>query len=159
ALPAGKGGVGPLGFLNGFEGQVDVLARGKLSSSSKANAPVTVSLLLKEGKIRADVPPGLTSDEKMGHVYGIYDGPGKKRAIVMDAQKQAIVIDLNKAGEHLKSVGGGPHTPQTPGGGGGPSKPPPKVTKTGKSDTVAGYTCEIWEITDEGSRAQVCIAS
>ena len=155
SLPASGGGAGPLGFLNGFEGEIDVQAKDEKPTSSN-KGPINVPLLLKDGKIRADVPANLA--EGQGHVYGIYDGPGKKISIVMDQQKQAIVIDLNKAGDNLKTFSGvkGGHGP---GGSGGSTKPPPKVTKTGKKDTVAGYSCEIWEIQDEDSKGQVCVAS
>ena len=90
---------------------------------------------MKNGKLRADVSPSL-GNEQMGHLYGIFDSGEKKAYGVMDSKKQAIMIDLNKTGEHLQTASHG-------GGGSAPSKPPPKVTKTGKTDTVAGYTCEI----------------
>lgn len=156
-LPGATGGGGPLAFLNGFEGEIDVTAKGKLAENGKSQAPIAVPLLLKDGKIRADVPANLS--EQQGHIFGVYDGPGKKITIVMDQQKQAIVIDLNKTGEQLSQFS----KPKLPSGHGSsaPSKPPPKVEKTGKNDTVAGYKCEIWRITDteDGSKAEVCVAS
>jgi len=33
-----------------------------------------------------------------------------------------------------------------------------KSRTTGKTDTVAGYACEIWKISSEGKRAEVCAA-
>lgn len=158
AALGGKGGVGPLAFLNGFEGEIDILAKGHAGShgAPKPATPspdVHVAVLMKSGKIRVDVPPGTAGTEKMGKMYGIFDSGEKKAYGVMDAQKQAIMIDLNKTGEHLQnashSTGGGPTAP---------TKPPPKVTKTGKTDTVAGYTCEIWDMTDETTHATMCIA-
>ena len=35
---------------------------------------------------------------------------------------------------------------------------PPQVDKTGKTDTVAGYKCEIWHIVSEKSVGDLCIA-
>jgi hypothetical protein len=153
-----KKGVGPLAFLNGFEGQIDVLSKGSLGGDPKkvASPPVTVNVLLKNGKVRVDAPPGMSGAEMMGgKAYGIYDGPGKKAYLVMDAQKQAILIDLNKTGETMKSMGS---RGKPPGGPAAPTKPPPKVTKTGKTDKVAGYECELWDITDETSKGTMCIA-
>ena len=42
-LLGGKGGAGPLAFLNGFEGEIDVLAKGK-HVASKPGAPDTMTL-------------------------------------------------------------------------------------------------------------------
>ncbi len=156
-LLGGKGGVGPLAFLNGFEGEIDILVKGSPGGkhgAAKPGAPDSLHLpiLMKSGKIRADVPTGVGGSEQMGHIYGIFDSTGKKAYAVMDQQKQAIMIDLNKTGEHLQTA-----SSKSPGST-GPTKPPPKVTKTGKTDTVAGYTCELWDITDEGSKATMCIA-
>jgi hypothetical protein len=152
------GKTGGLAFLNGFEGEIDVLAKGQPGGAHGAAKPAApspdlhVAVLMKTGKIRVDVPPGLAGTEKLGHVYGIFDSGQKKAYAVMDAQKQAIMIDLNKTGEHLQNAS------HTTGGPAAPSKPPPKVTKTGKTDTVAGYTCEIWDIADDTNHATMCIA-
>jgi len=35
---------------------------------------------------------------------------------------------------------------------------PPKVTRTGKMDTVAGYECEIWKIESKGKKSDACMA-
>ena len=48
--------------------------------------------------------------------------PEKKLYVVMDEQKQIIVVDLNKAGEQFKSFGEG--MPKGPHGKSEPSKPP-----------------------------------
>jgi hypothetical protein len=93
-----------------------------------------------------------------GHI--VLNSPEKKLYIVMDDQKQIVVIDLNKAGEQFKSFGEGlPKGPQGPHGKSEPSKPPPKVTKTGVMDKVIGITCENWEVTEESHKmATLCIA-
>jgi Domain of unknown function (DUF4412) len=173
ALGKGDGGAGASGglfgakksglaFLNGFEGEIDIVAKGSLPSETNpkkaASPPLTVNVLLKNGKVHVDAPPGMSGTEMVGgKAYGIYDGPAKKAYLVMDAQKQAILFDLNKTGESMKSMGSRGH-PTMPGGATPPAKPPPKVTKTGKTDKVAGYECELWDITDETSKATLCIA-
>jgi hypothetical protein len=156
-LLGGKKGVGALAFLNGFEGQIDILSKGNLGGDAKkASPPTTFNVLLKSGKVRVDAPAGMSGLEMAGgKAYGIFDGPAKKAYIVMDAKKEAILIDLNKSGEHMKTMGSRPSMPGKPAA---PTKPPPKITKTGKTDKVAGYECELWDIVDETSKGQMCIA-
>lgn len=80
--------------------------------------------------------------------------PEKKLYVVDDVKKTAMLIDLNQAGDHLKNMGG-PHGKPS----GAPAEPPPKVTKTGKKDKVAGYSCEEWEIAkQDGTKGDVCVA-
>lgn len=137
----------------GFEGEIDLMMK---SSDPRAGGPHTVNLLVKNDKIRADLPPGIPGTEAFGgKVYGVLDTPDKKLFAVLDARKEVVVIDLNKAGEHLRSFSGpGSH------GSSGPSSPPPKVTKTGHKDTVAGTTCEDWEVVpaDGKGKMMVCVA-
>ena len=40
----------------------------------------------------------------------------------------------------------------------GPPKDHSKIEKTGKKDTIAGYTCEVWKITSKTNRAEACLA-
>jgi hypothetical protein len=148
-----------LAILSGFEGEIALTAKGK---GLKAKEPVNIVIDVKGDKIRADVPQGIEGADKLGKSYGIFDAPGKKLYFVMDPQKQVIVIDLNKSGEQLKGMT--PSAPHHAGGGGGSAPPsnPPKITKTGKTDTVAGYSCEVWEIESQDAKdkgkAQICIA-
>lgn len=141
---------GPLAALDSFEGEIGISAKGKSVSSG---APVAVTLLVKNGKLRVDVPPGIKGGESLKG-YGLLHSAEKKLYFVDDAKKQAIMIDLNHAGDHMKGMTPPPSHP------GAPPSPPPKVTKTGKKDTVAGMKCEEWEIADatNGKKADVCIA-
>src|SRR6185312_3753901 len=74
-----------------------------------------------------------------------------------DSSKQVIVVDLDKVGQDFKGMapphGGGPA-----GGGAAPPANPPKVTKTGKFDTVAGYKCENWDVASDHREATACVA-
>lgn len=157
-----SGGVlgGGLSILNGFEGEIGITVKGK---SLKAEKPVNFVVDVKTDKVRVELPQGFQGTEGFGKVYGIFDSPAKKLFIVLDEKKQVVVIDLNKASEDLKSVRpSGPHHPGGGSGSTGPSSPPPKITKTGKTDTVAGYSCEIWLIESqdakEKGKAEICIA-
>ena len=153
------GGEGSLAILKDFEGEIGVMAK-----SAKADAKtVNVLLEVKGDKVRADVPEELAKENPMGRgapagkIYGILKGGEKKAFVVMEAQKQAIVFDLNKFAEKIKSsppsLNGGP--PGAPGG-----KEPPKVTKTGKTEKVAGFECENWDVVNpDGAKASVCVGN
>ncbi|WP_394835846.1 DUF4412 domain-containing protein [Pendulispora rubella] len=146
--------------LNGFEGEIGIHAAGKSIGSS--GAPFDVTLAVKGDKLRADLPPSLTGGgggAMQGYV--IVRSDEKKLFFVQDAQKQAIIVDLNKAGEQFAKMkeggfGMGAGKPSAP----APSHPPPKITKTGKTDTVVGQKCENWDIEDTEShkKVQVCVA-
>jgi hypothetical protein len=151
ALPAG----GPLAFLQGFEGEIGIMAK----SNKGKPEPTNLSLEVKSDKIRLEIPPGVGgphSPPMNGHV--VFNAPEKKLYAVLDDQKKVIVLDLNTAGEQFKSMA--PKTPGSSGGSAGkPSKPPPKLTKTGTTDKVAGYSCDNWDVTDEAKKvATLCIA-
>jgi hypothetical protein len=146
-------------LLNGFEGEIDILV--KETKPGTPPTPTTFSIFAKAGKLRFELPEklmGARGATMLGaKAYIIFDSAAKKIYIVSDAQKQVMVIDLNKSGEQLKGFGGGPSAPH-PGAPSTPQGPPTKITKTGKYDTVAGYKCENWDITREHREGTVCVA-
>jgi hypothetical protein len=154
-----------LALPDGVQGEIDVTFKDeKPAPNEKApEGPVNLALLVKTGKIRVDVPEQLAKSAggPMGQNmkgYGIFDSAAKKIDFVMDSSKQVIVIDLNKVGEQFKNMG--PH-PAPEHGGSAPAKPtepPPKVTKTGKFDTIAGYKCENWDVATDHREATICVA-
>jgi hypothetical protein len=135
-------------LLNGFEGEIDITAK----DNKPGATPTPLSIFAKSGKLRSDVPDkivGARGANMLGpKAYVLFDSTAKKIEIVSDAQKQVIVIDLNKSGEQLKGLGGGS----------APQGPTTKLTKTGKYDTVAGYKCENWDITTDHKEGTVCVA-
>jgi hypothetical protein len=150
ADPAASGSAGlGLGILNGFEGEIGLIVKG---SMAKGGAPQQLTTDIKGDKVRVEMPAGMggpTGDKG----FIVFSGGEKKLTIVDDTKKQAMVIDLNKQGDSpLKGMASR--------GGSGAPKNPPKVTKTGKTDTVAGYKCEIWQIDEEGKGkvGEVCVA-
>ena len=144
-------------FDKSFEGEVTMLASGK---DAGKGGPKTLVFGLKTPKVRVDANSDLAPTNPMfaQGVAFIVDPPAKKAYALIAAKKQAVVIDLDKA-KTMK-------LPTMPGSAGpsGPSAPsvpsePPKIEKTGQKDTVAGYQCEIWKITNKnGSRAEACLA-
>jgi len=152
ASAVASGGLG-LAFLEGFEGEIDAVVK----KSGPAAVPMAVGALIKSGKFRFDIPEKLSEGgaaRMLGpKAYAIFDSGAKKLSVVSDARKQAIVIDMNKSAEQIKSLGGRPGEP-----GGAPQGPPTKVTKTGKLETVAGYQCEDWDIASDHHEGTVCVA-
>jgi len=142
-----------LAFLEGFEGEIDATFK----KSGPAAEPASVAALIKSGKFRFDIP------EKLGEgaaarmlgpkAYAIFDSGAKKVSVVSDTRKQVIVIDMDRSAEKLKSLGsrGEP-------GVGAPQGPPPKITKTGKTETVAGHSCEDWDISSDHREGTACVA-
>jgi hypothetical protein len=154
-------GGGFLSFLAGgpFEGEIAL----QLQDKKAGKPPQTLVYEVKQPKMRLDVPPetlasaGPGSPVKGKSVWMLVDPPQKKMWAVTDDEKKAIVFDLNKMADDIKKLGpgssGAPHTPSASGG-----KPPPKIEKTGKKDKVCGYECEIWTITEETKKTEVCAA-
>jgi hypothetical protein len=136
-------------LTSGFEGEIDAFTQ-------KAGGPQTpLTVFLKGDKVRFELPEDMAkhAGQFLGEkAYGIFDSAGKKLYVVSDAKKQAVLIDLNSG----KPLGGfGPPGAHGPGA---PTTTPPKLTKTGKFDTVAGYKCENWEITGDHKEGTVCVA-
>ncbi len=145
-----------LALLDGFEGEIDVSAR----SDKPGEAAVPIAVMVKSGKARVDLPEALAKSgaSPLGanaRGYGLLDSAAKKIYVVLDSSKQVIVVDLNKSGEELKGIGSPGVRPER---AGAPQRPPPKITKTGKYDTVAGYKCETWEIAGDHREGAVCVA-
>ena len=141
-----------LNVLDGFEGEIGMSAKGKFSGQEGAGAPASFSLLVKDGKFRFDVPEGIAGAKGLGKAYVLVMPADKKLYAVLDDKKQAVLIDLDQLATQTKSFGGAA-TPHQPSGG-----TPPQVEKTGKTDTVAGYKCEIWHVVSAKSVGDLCIA-
>jgi len=142
-----------LAFLNGFEGEIDAF----MKENKPGAQQVPLVVFIKSDKVRFDVPEQLAKGGSgplaMGEkAWVLFDSAAKKASLVMDPQKQVIVVDLNKSGETLRSMGA------PPGHGGAPQGPATKLTKTGKFDTVAGYRCESWDISSDHKEGTVCVA-
>jgi hypothetical protein len=147
---------GALSFLDTtFEGEVTMNVSGK--PGSKDATPKSFVVSLKSPRVRADIGAEVAPGNPMlaGGVALLLDPPAKKGYALLNAQKKAVVLDFDKSKGGFKppSLGGGPS-----GGAGAPPEDPPKIEKTGKKETIAGYTCEIWKITSKGNHAEACLA-
>jgi hypothetical protein len=158
ALPADAGAEGgsgtaaaaSLAFLGEFEGEIDGFTK---DSSKPGGQPIPLQVFVKAGKVKVEVPEALakSAGPMLGEkAYGIFDSTAKKLTVVTDAKKEAIVIDLNSSGKTFQTIAPGAH--------GGPSNATPsKITKTTKTDTVAGYPCTYWDITSDHKEGTVCV--
>jgi hypothetical protein len=125
-----------LSFLTGgpFEGAITM-------TMTDAGKPAeTIVYEVKGDKMRFDRPTGPDPG------YVIMEG--KKLTSVDEKKKIAIVMDMSSM----------------PGGPGGPAaaamaSKKPTIDKTGKTETIAGYSCEIWKITEQnGEKSDACMA-
>jgi hypothetical protein len=149
-----SGGIGSaLSFLGGtFEGEITMAVSTK--SGAKGNAQ-TMTFGIKQPKVRVDMTGNaLENNALLGQGAGfIIDPPAKKGYLLMPAQKRAMVLDFDKAKAQMRARGAGGVTGQP----GIPSEPP-KVEKTGKHQTIAGYDCEDWKVTGKTTHADMCVA-
>ncbi len=136
--------------LGNFEGEIDVLA--KSTENPKPIPPL--NLLIKAGKVRMDIPEGMSAGQQMGKSYLIATPGDKKVYIVSDTQKQVVSLDVAALGDQFKHM--------NPAAAAAPSKPttPPTITKTGKMETVAGRSCEDWNIvSSDGEHGIACVST
>ena len=149
----------PLAMLAGFEGEIDVTAKGKSNPT-----PLNLNLLVKNEVVRIDAPPELLAAPQAqsllgpGKVYALLKAAEKKVIVVIDGKQQAIVIDLDQVADQAKSF----RSHGAPGGSGsnGPATDPPKVVKTGKTETVAGNSCEDWDVLNpDKTKLSLCVAN
>jgi hypothetical protein len=128
-----------------FEGEITMAA-----TTRGQGGPRTMVFGLKKPRLRVEAKDGLPGDNPMlaqGATI-LVDPPTKKAHVLMPSVKQAMVIDLEKAkaqGQAMQGKGGAP-------------KPPPKVEKVGRKDVVAGYGCEVYAVTQEGTKTELCVA-
>lgn len=137
-----------LGALSDFEGEIGVVA--KSTKDKVPAAPITI--LIKTGRIRFDIPK--TEERPTPRGYVVMNAREKKAIMVDEDKKTAMVFDVAKLSGQLGQLGVTPPSPQA-----AAAQAPPKITKTGHMDVVAGYQCEDWDITsNDGKRARVCVS-
>ncbi len=128
-----------LSFVTGstpFEGDIT------MNVSDHGKPPQTITYEVKGSKMRFDAPTGRPG----GSGYAIMDTSNKKMITVVDAQKLAMVMNMDDVGK-----GAGPAAAAG-------AAAAPKIDKTGKTDTVAGYQCDIWNVTAQsGNKSEVCV--
>jgi len=137
--------------VSDFEGEIGLLAKGKFSGGD--GTPLSLTLRVKGGKLRVDVPEAITNAHGFGPAYLLVQPAEKKTYAILDAKKQAVLLEFDKLAQQAKGFGAAQ--------GGNPSKAgvaAPRLEKTGKFDTVVGTKCEIWRFSQEKTSGEACIA-
>ena len=138
-----------LSFGGDFEGEITMNA-----TRAQGSGPTQLVFGIKKPKYRVDATGSVGSSNPMmsGGTTLLLDPPAKKGYALQPALKKAIVLDFDKMkASNVPGMNTGPGTKA--------NQPPPKVEKTGKKETIAGYDCEIWIITpNTGPKAEVCMA-
>jgi hypothetical protein len=155
SAPVAAPGAGALSALlgTGFEGEVDFTFTNKEEANT---TPVAATILVKGPKARLTIPPEMAkaaANPFAANAYVILDGDAKKLSAVLDARKEVVVVDLNRAGQDMGPMAGG-----HPGGAGAAGEPTTKIAKTGQFETIAGYKCEDWTVTSDHKEAIMCVA-
>jgi hypothetical protein len=124
----------PLAAQASFEGTVS------LTFTKSDGTPVPMNYLVKEGKIRTDVPG--QRGEQIGMVI---DRDNRKMTMIMNSQRMYIERDL-------------PETTTPPAAREGAARK--AIVRTGKTETIAGYRCEHVTVTeDDGTVIDACVSS
>lgn len=125
--------VSALASLVAFEGEIDM-------SMTMAMAPatgMTTSFEMKGTKMRTETKGVLAT-------VSITDAEAKKTWTIDNTARTYTEIELAK-------LSSSPATKT--------AKPTSTARSLGKSDKVAGYSCDLWEVTDATMRVEVCLAS
>lgn len=115
-----------------FEGTLSMTLSGDNGRSTD------VTYMVKDGKIRVEMPGG-----RGGMGVMIMDVAEKKMLILMAAQKMYMEQSMAGAMAAAQSA----------------SRPKATVTRTGRTESIAGQVCEHVTVTEEGGRSSdVCVA-
>jgi hypothetical protein len=132
SAPAATAASGSAPVISGFAGDVEM----KITAPSIPQG-MDISYEVKGDKIRFDLAsfaPGMPA------MWGLEDRTANKLYMVLDAQKMIMVTDLGAAAKARAA-----------------QAPKYTIEKTGKLDTVAGQSCEIWNLTGEGKKVELCV--
>jgi hypothetical protein len=132
-----------------FEGEIEI----SVEMKSTAKAPSVMHAVIKGPKVRFDAPAEAMGGAMAGKAYQIIAIDEGKMRTVVDSTKTVVEMDIGKFAEQMKGMTG------TAPSAAPANEPPPKINKTGKTDTLVGHSCEEWEVLNEKSeKMTLCIA-
>jgi hypothetical protein len=119
--------------LVSFEGEIEMTS----SMSAPAAMSLTTLFEMKGDKLR-------TEAKGLGGFVTLTDVAAKKTYILDTTGHTYTEVDLAAVTAAAATA---------------PTKSPAKVINTGRTDKVAGYSCDVYEIRDAGMRTEACTAS
>ncbi len=126
-----------LSFLSGgpFQGSLT------MTITSAGKPPQTMVYMVKGTKMRFNTPVG----DRRGNGYVLVDTTGTKMTTVMDSTKTAMVMDMSSPmGGQVSAAA---------------DAKKPSFERTGKTDIVAGYSCDIVTVVEaNGDKGEACVA-
>jgi uncharacterized protein DUF4412 len=124
-----------LSFLSGgpFEGEI------AMTMSDEGKPVRTIVFEMKGTKTRFDPPQELTH----GAGYAVYDAATKQIITVSESQKMAFTMDMSR---------------MNPGAARRGALKDAQFEKTGTTDVVAGYSCDVLKVTSSDGSGEVCVA-
>lgn len=125
-----------------FEGVITM----KMGTEVQTGMEMTYSLKGRHTRIETNVPNGPEA-----HAVMLFDLEASKVTTLMPSRKMYMTIDLKQAAEDMKNVAKDSKKSQ------GDEEKFPKLTDTGKQETIAGYTCEHWLMGDK-QNLDMCVA-
>jgi hypothetical protein len=138
-----EAGSGPSAASGGnFEGTITMQMRGE----SEKGAEMTYFLKGSHTRIEVTAP-----DHPEGQAVMLWDLENAKMTTLMPMRKMYMTIDMRQTAESMKNH------PQDLEKIGDEDRKFPKLTETGKRETIAGYTCEHW-LMGEKQNMDICVA-
>jgi len=126
-----------------FEGTITM----KMETEAQKGMEMTYFLKGRRSRIETNVP-----DVPQANAVMLWDMEGAKITTLMPSRKMYMTMDLKETAESMKQAA--KQMKQTQGD---EEDKFPKVTETGKQETIAGYTCEHWLIGDRQD-LDMCVA-
>ena len=123
-----------------FEGTIAINVKG---DDPNRNMQMTYFLKGKQTRIETAVP-----DAPEGSAVMLWDNEGGKITTLMPSRKIYMTMDMKKAADDIKEMKKSRGEEDTEF---------PKLTRTGKQETIAGHVCEHWLMGDR-QELDVCIA-
>lgn len=132
-----------------FEGEITATFTAQASGAQR-RFPTQMVFSIRKPKYRVDTIGASPTGAPQPAGSLIFDVPSKKGILLTPEEKLAMTVSL----ESLKASA----NRATPPGGSKEASAPPKVEKTGKKDVVAGYSCEVWNVSHDGKKSEACVA-
>ena len=122
-----------------FEGTIAM----KVEGDNQKNMQMTYFLKGNRTRIETNLP-----DVPEGSAVMLWDTEGGKITTLMPSRKMYVTMELKQAAADIKEMKRSHGEEDTEF---------PKLTRTGKQETIAGYTCEHW-LMGEKQEVDICVA-